>query len=132
MILTVIALLTISQLGVCSARSLVLKDGYLSAAEDISKRNSWWSKKSLDSVPDYNRIIQEPAYDDIAMGANSDRHSQSPGYSSLFSCYIKDCVPRFVQCAQIAVTENEYAECKRRHELCGTICGSISEEETLI
>lgn len=127
-IVTVIALLTISQLGKSSARSLGLKQGYWPSSDDISKRNSWWSKKSLDSSPDYQTLVQDA---DTDREITSDARSQ-PSYSSLFMCYVRECVPKFVQCAQNSATREDYSDCKKRHEVCGMICGATSTEEPLM
>ncbi|CAG5122785.1 unnamed protein product, partial [Candidula unifasciata] len=91
----------------------------------------WWSKKSVELSPQYRTLVQEPTEADTDRELTVDTSSQ-PSYSSLFMCYVRECVPKFVQCAQNSATGKDYTECKKRHEVCGMICGTMSAEEPLM
>ncbi|XP_055886866.1 uncharacterized protein LOC106064171 [Biomphalaria glabrata] len=113
--------LTLSQSDVASAKSLGLEQDYWSNTQEMSKRNSWWSKKSLDSSPDYQRLLQESNYKDSEQDSNDDNDPES-NVASLYSCYVQTCAPEFVQCAKTSRTRKGFSACKAKHHLCALQC----------
>ncbi|RUS73997.1 hypothetical protein EGW08_018246 [Elysia chlorotica] len=138
-------LLTLSYIDVCAAKSFVLQDEYMPTDRALVKKNSWWSKKSLDSATDYTRLLKadypreetsvddsDPAPVDLAYGTDA--------ISELYGCYITTCVPEFVHCAQRSRKQSStlaslgltgrsdltFSQCRRNHQLCALECHESS------
>ncbi|CAL1546850.1 unnamed protein product [Lymnaea stagnalis] len=106
-----------------SAKALGLDENYWSLTNEVGKRNSWWSKKSLESAPDYQRLLKEATYRDASLDSPSAAESETEdNISSLYSCYVQTCAAEFIQCAQGSRTFSVYSECKARHHLCSLQC----------
>lgn len=83
--------------------------------EYIEKRNSWWSKKSLDNLPNYQNEI---SYQDNNRGCED--------ILDVFKCYSQLCVPDFVTCSR---SDDEiYHMCKVEHDLCSARCYSSGSD----
>ncbi|BFZ17101.1 hypothetical protein BsWGS_20140 [Bradybaena similaris] len=119
-IVILVAILTLPSLET-SARSLGLKDDLWTS---VSKKNSWWSKKSVLSVPDYPRVAQESPYMENIIEKTTDNENSKP-YTYLFSCYVQNCVPKFIHCIQASSTMEQSSACKRHHEMCADLCSTL-------
>ncbi|KAH9504163.1 hypothetical protein Btru_065163 [Bulinus truncatus] len=104
-----------------SAKSLGLEQDYWSNVGEIGKRNSWWSKKSLESTPDYQRLLQDSAYKESDQDS-SDETEPDTNIPSLYSCYVQTCAPEFVQCAKNSRSHQGFSACKAKHHLCALQC----------
>ncbi|XP_041359582.1 uncharacterized protein LOC121375926 isoform X2 [Gigantopelta aegis] len=91
--------LLLAQTGLSFAKSLgVNEDSWL---QDVEKRNSWWSKKS---VNEYGPVEQDDYYK---------------------SCYVETCVPDFISCAKRSRTQKSFTSCKLDHRLCAINCWTL-------
>ncbi|XP_070194467.1 uncharacterized protein [Littorina saxatilis] len=119
MVATVILL---SHTGVTLARTLGLQSDNLS--EFLSKRNSWWSKKSVDSSSDFTPVVPE-----IDIDAR-DLEDRSPdAYTQLYGCYTSSCVPDFIGCAARSRTTSSFEVCKLEHRACAMHCWELANDD---
>ncbi|GFR58668.1 hypothetical protein ElyMa_000037100 [Elysia marginata] len=131
---------------VCAAKSLGLQDNYWPTDAALSKRNSWWSKKSLDSSSDFNTLLEEPPADEMNLDGREPAdfdYGRDP-ISELYGCYTTTCVPEFVHCAQRSKTHSStlthlgltdrshltFSQCRRNHKLCALNCGVSATKST--
>lgn len=139
---SILLLLALSHIDVCAAKSLGLQDDFWPTDRDLSKRNSWWSKKSVDSVPDYSRLLEESPEEDNSMDGGNPIGFEygTDTISELFGCYTTTCVPEFVLCAQhskshissptlthLGLTDRSnlsFSQCRRNLKLCALNCGA--------
>ncbi|XP_041359581.1 uncharacterized protein LOC121375926 isoform X1 [Gigantopelta aegis] len=111
--------LLLAQTGLSFAKSLgVNEDSWL---QDVEKRNSWWSKKS---VNEYGPVEQDDYY------KNHDLTSKGTGLTTrssteLYSCYVETCVPDFISCAKRSRTQKSFTSCKLDHRLCAINCWTL-------
>lgn len=119
-VLAIITFLTLSQIEVSSARSMGLSDDYWSTADDLNKRNSWWSKKSLESAPDYTTFTG-PAYKEPSLDLTADSSAVDIS-SSLYGCYTESCLPEFLNCAALSRSYKSLGRCRVTHRICASSC----------
>lgn len=119
-ILTLITFLTLSQIEVSSARTLGLPDEYWSTVQEVNKRNSWWSKKSLESAPGYTTFT-EPAYKEPPVDLTADSSAMDIS-SSLYGCYTQSCLPEFLSCSGLSRTYKALGRCRVSHLICASTC----------
>ncbi|ESO94513.1 hypothetical protein LOTGIDRAFT_161214 [Lottia gigantea] len=106
-------------LGLSFARSLSpLDDNYW--LDNLDKRNSWWSKKSVD---DFNNISQQ--------GDTIEDNQREDSSASLYSCYVENCVPDFIACSKTSSSKSEFKTCKIQHRVCSRQCWTISRPDRL-
>ncbi|XP_064606998.1 uncharacterized protein LOC135471629 [Liolophura sinensis] len=77
----------------------------------LAKRNSWWSKKSMDSISD---LASDNSFH------NEDSKCESS--QALFGCYVDACVPQFVACARRSLSSVGFDSCKVKHRICAVRC----------
>lgn len=117
----VATIIVLSHTGNSLARNLGLQgDGYL-----LSKRNSWWSKKSVDSSSDFSQLIPDTNIDTTAFDENN-----SDASSQLYGCYTASCVPEFIACAAKTKTAGSFEICKLQHRACAVHCWELTNEES--
>lgn len=118
------ALITIflisTQIGHTEARSLSDDQGFFSAP--IIKRNTWWTKKSLDAMDTIPQTNFEP--EDSQFGKCQEA-------IDVYSCYVERCVQSFVTCARQAGTEELFSACKMLHKMCASSCSGGEQTEFL-
>ncbi|KAK3786955.1 hypothetical protein RRG08_037420 [Elysia crispata] len=133
-------LLTLSYIDVCTAKSFVLQDDYMPTDSALVKKNSWWSKKSLDSASDYNRLLKDYPREETSVDGREPVPAGveygTDAVSELYGCYITTCVPEFVRCAErsrshsstlasLGLTDRSdlsFSQCRRNHQLCALEC----------
>jgi len=122
-IFAVIVVLALTQTEFSSAKSLGFNNGFWSTSENLSKRNSWWSKKSSDSVPNYESLIESRFTDPSEEEDDDDLSDDSPddNYPSL-DCYSDTCLPEFLSCAGDARSHKSLYRCKLSHRMCTVTC----------
>ncbi|XP_076441522.1 uncharacterized protein LOC143280672 [Babylonia areolata] len=113
----------LSHTGLTVARTLGLgsEDDF---ADVLSKRNSWWSKKSVDASSDFPSIDPDSEID-----ASDDGDGSSGAYIKLYGCYTSSCVPDFIGCATRSRTTATFEMCKLGHRACALHCWDYSTNE---
>ncbi|VDI28018.1 uncharacterized protein LOC143062870 [Mytilus galloprovincialis] len=99
-------MLLVCPIGVTEARSISDEEYFPMSLE---KRNSWWSKKSLENVPNYQNGL---SLQDTDIGCEA--------VIDVFKCYSQYCVPDFVACSR--ESDDIYDMCKVEHDLCASKC----------
>ncbi|KAL8576495.1 hypothetical protein ACOMHN_003053 [Nucella lapillus] len=118
-----VVIVLLSHTGMTSARSTALQRGPLTRL--LSKRNSWWSKKSVDASSDFAPgIIPEASLE------AQDLENSSDGNSELFLCYMSSCVPSFTACATRSRTTNSFNACQMKHRHCAVRCLQMVEVDS--
>ncbi|KAH3695928.1 uncharacterized protein LOC127862006 [Dreissena polymorpha] len=113
--------LTTLQIGITDARSLTADDGLF--PENINKRNTWWSKKSLDTM----NTIPHSNYDNADFEFN-----QCQDALEVYSCYVNKCVQSFFTCSRQSVSEELFGACKMVHRMCAKSCSKGGMLDDLI
>ncbi|XP_052774367.1 uncharacterized protein LOC128212975 [Mya arenaria] len=114
-------LLTSSQIGSTHARSLTGEDGFF--PENLIKRNTWWSKKSLnvmDTIPH------------TSFETGNSEYSPCQETIEIYSCYVTKCVQSFVTCARQSGSEEVFGACKMLHKMCAGSCSKGSQLDDYI
>ncbi|XP_053393962.1 uncharacterized protein LOC128555523 [Mercenaria mercenaria] len=107
-----------SQIGHSDARTLSTDEDFFSAP--IIKRNTWWTKKSIDAMdtmPQTNFDPQESQY------------GKCQDAIEVYSCYVGRCVQSFVTCARQAETDELFSACKMLHKMCASSCSSGNQND---
>lgn len=117
-----VTFILLTHTGLSVARTLGLGDSILS--DSLDKRNSWWSKKSVDSSSDFSAILPEPSIDE------SDLEGSPDAYTKLYGCYVASCVPEFIGCARRSRTRSSFDTCKYEHRACAMHCWELAHEST--
>ncbi|XP_046332613.1 uncharacterized protein [Haliotis cracherodii] len=107
----------LSHTGLSFARSLSLDDTYW--VDNVDKRNSWFSKKSLDEFGPLSNAASA-----ISQQTEGDHSRQ------LYSCYVETCVPDFIICAKRSRTQRGFSMCKMDHRVCAVECWTKTSKET--
>ncbi|XP_060556019.1 uncharacterized protein LOC132716712 [Ruditapes philippinarum] len=107
-----------SQIGNSDARTLSTDDDFFSAP--LIKRNTWWTKKSVDSMDTIPQTNYPP--EDSQYGKCQDA-------IEVYSCYVERCVQSFVTCARQAETEELFSACKMLHKMCASICSNGNQND---
>lgn len=100
-------ILLVSPIGISEGRSVAGEEYFPMSLE---KRNSWWSKKSLENIPNYHNenLLNEGQQQNCDMAID------------IFKCYSEICVPDFVACSRSS--DDVYEMCKIEHTLCTSRC----------
>ncbi|XP_061175407.1 uncharacterized protein LOC133184375 [Saccostrea echinata] len=109
-----VLLMTIFVIGLTESRT-ISEDNFYPGS--LAKRNSWWSKKSLD---------------DNAVKLRDNRLSEDgcDCHTSLriHKCYATHCVTGFLHCLREAISEQHYSICHEEHNLCLSKCYRLEED----
>lgn len=117
----VFGLLIIStQLGTTHGRTLSTDDGYFAAP--VLKRNTWWSKKSLDALD----TIQHNN-----LNLNQETNGKCQEALAVYACYVERCVPSFVTCSKNSETDEVFQACKVLHKMCSATCETPNQNEEI-
>ncbi|KAL5016119.1 hypothetical protein ScPMuIL_005708 [Solemya velum] len=113
------AFVIVSVIDISDTRSLEDEDSFFSGP--MIKRNSWFSKKSLE---------------DIQSISNNQRYNaenrQCRAALTTYKCYAERCVPTFVDCARDSISDESYEACKLEHRVCASECEDITAEEIFL
>lgn len=102
-----------TQIENTEARTLSANEDFFTAP--LIKRNTWWTKKSVDTMDRIPETQFEP--DDPQYGKCEDA-------LEVYSCYVERCVQSFVTCARQASSEELFSACKMLHKMCASTCSS--------
>lgn len=109
-----------TQLGPTESRSISDDQGFFSAP--ILKRNTWWSKKSLDAM----ETIPQTSFD-----SDASQFGQCQGIIDVYTCYVDRCVQSYVTCARQAGTDELFSACKMLHKMCASSCSGREQTDFL-
>jgi len=119
-VFAVVVIIALVNSELSSAKSLGFNNGFWSTSENLSKRNSWWSKKSSDSMPNYDSLLAS-RFTDSSEEDDLSEESPADNYPSL-DCYSDTCLPEFLSCAGDARTHKSLYRCKLTHRMCTVTC----------
>lgn len=127
--LTFLTFVTLCHLDVSSGKSLHRPGSPWQSDRNILKRNSWWSKKSVDSAPrypQYKELRDSPYTEDYEDLPEEDAE---PKLLSSYECYTDSCFPDFLLCVSRADDVSRLARCNRLHRLCAGRCLVVSPDD---
>ncbi|XP_069128555.1 uncharacterized protein [Argopecten irradians] len=110
-VVLILALAVSLQIHFAESRSLSTDEYF---PNTIFKRNSWFSKKSLDNLPPSPQKELEINPMQVS--------SQCEDVLSVYRCYADMCVPEFVECSRSSMTNDLYEMCKLEHSMCASRC----------
>lgn len=114
----VIGLVLIStHIDAIHARSVSNVDDIFS--DPVVKRNTWWTKKSLDAldtIPRANNNVERTKTSDCQEAVE------------VYACYITKCVPPYVTCARQTTGSELFEACQILHKLCASSCSNGAPE----
>ncbi|OWF42458.1 uncharacterized protein LOC110461030 [Mizuhopecten yessoensis] len=114
----IIALSVSLQIHFAESRSLSTDEYF---PNTIFKRNSWFSKKSMDNLP--------PASQKQIDITPMQMESGCEEALSVYKCYADVCVPEFVECSRTSMSNDLYEMCKLEHSMCASRCFNGSGPE---
>ncbi|XP_033737198.1 uncharacterized protein LOC117325218 [Pecten maximus] len=119
-VVMIFALAVSLQIHFAESRSLSTDEYF---PNTIFKRNSWFSKKSLDNLSPASQKEVDITPMQVTNGCEE--------ALSVYRCYADMCVPEFVECSRTSMSNDLYEMCKLEHSMCASRCfnGSGSELE---
>ncbi|XP_025110680.1 uncharacterized protein LOC112574066 [Pomacea canaliculata] len=116
-----VSLLLLTYTGVSLARTLGFDNENFD--NSFNKRNSWWSKKSVDTSSDLTPVLPDASIEAGDMDENPD------AYTKLYGCYVATCVPEFIACARRSRTTSTFEMCKLEHRTCAMRCWELANDD---
>ncbi|XP_076462817.1 uncharacterized protein LOC143295137 [Babylonia areolata] len=116
----------VSHTGMTSARATGLQRDALSQL--LSKRNSWWSKKSVDSSSDFPAFVPDTSIDAEDVAENSPEEEEDTQFF-VAVCYSSSCVPEFTACATHSRTTAAFDLCRLQKRQCALRCFQLLQDD---
>ncbi|XP_060072295.1 uncharacterized protein LOC132552168 [Ylistrum balloti] len=114
----IIALAVCLQIHFAESRSLSTDEYF---PNTIFKRNSWFSKKSMEDLPPTSQKHDDITPMQVKTGCEE--------ALSVYRCYADMCVPEFVECSRTSMSNDVYEMCKLEHSMCASRCFNGSGPE---
>ncbi|KAL4236057.1 hypothetical protein ACF0H5_004443 [Mactra antiquata] len=118
-VLFVICLIS-TQIGHTEGRTLTRENDFFPTP--FIKRNTWWTKKSMNNMDARPQNNFEPV---------DQSYNKCQDSLEVYVCYVEKCVVSFASCARQADSEELFSACKVLNNMCASSCANAGDKEFL-